>query len=65
MNKKRAIEALEDLIYEIDENWDKEEYCHEIKENIEALEYAIKIIKTSNKQVGTLLLNGKEYFITK
>lgn len=65
MNKTAVIEVLESLISYINDEWDKEDYEKDIKESTEALEYAIKVIKSNNKQVGTLVLDGKKYFVSK
>ena len=49
MNKTAVIEVLESLISYINDEWDKEDYEKDIKESTEALEYAIKVIKSNNK----------------
>lgn len=64
MKMDKVIEILGDLQSYIGDNWDKEEYADDIKENIEALEIAINAIKSSNV-VGNLTIGNKQYIVSK
>lgn len=64
MRKEKVIEILEDLKCYIDENWDVTEYAEEIKENCEAIDFAVAVLKSSNV-CGTLVIDGVTYQIFK
>jgi translation initiation factor 6 (eIF-6) len=64
MKIDKVIEILGDLQSYIEDNWDKEEYGEEIKENVEALEIAINAIQSSNV-VGNLTIGNKQYIVSK
>ena len=64
MKIDRVIEILGDLQSYVEDNWDKDEYEKDIKENVEALEIAINSIKSSNV-VGNLTIGNKQYIISK
>jgi hypothetical protein len=64
MNKEKVIELLESLQEDVD-SWDREdkEIDKLADESIEALEYAVNIIKSSNV-VGSLDINGAKYIVS-
>lgn len=64
MNKEKCIEVLNDLSSYVEEEWDQEEHSKEIELNVTALDYAIKILKTSTA-CGELNIDGKRYLVYK
>lgn len=64
MNKEKCIEVLNNLSSYVEEEWDQEEYSNEIELNVAALDYAIKMLKTSTA-CGELNINGKRYLVCK
>lgn len=66
MNKEKCIEILEDLSCYIDENWDDTdpEIAREIKENMQAIEFAVELIRDSDV-VGTMKIGDENYLISK
>lgn len=65
MNKEKCIEVLKDLSSYIDEEWDHydPEIVKQINENMEALDFAIKVLNKSNV-VGSMQLNNKQYLVS-
>lgn len=62
MNKKRAIEVIENLRDYAFENWDDDEYGEELDEIGEAVDF-IKSILADKSVVGSAEINGKKYLI--
>lgn len=62
MNKKRAIEVIENLRDYAFENWDDAEYGEELDEIGEAFEF-IKSMIADMSVAGSVELQGKKYLI--
>lgn len=65
MNKEKCIEILKDLSNYIDEEWDRDDpkIVKEIERDMEALEFAIQVLKKSNV-VGSMQLENKLYLVS-
>lgn len=65
MNKEKCIKVLQDLWSYIDEEWDRDdpEILKEIESNMEALEFAIQVLKKSSV-VGSMQLKNRLYLVS-
>jgi len=64
MKMDKVIEILGDLQSYVEDNWDKEEYGEDIKQNVEALDIAINALQVGNV-VGNLTIGNKQYTVSK
>lgn len=63
MDKKRAIEVIEDLRDYAYENWEDDTYSNQLDEIGEAVEF-IKTQFKKTKNVGIMEIEGKKYIIS-